>query len=161
MCIVEQTEPTFREEKLILRRSFSKLEGIQALRQRRDFGFSPSLLLRCTSAAGRGREACVAFFIRSAVKLHCPSLGARCWLGRHFEMSHGRNGNLPIVYVICFGVQGKKCIGQQALFYSLHKNVKPGKGSCIKIYTLFSCIRTVIFGWFLKDVGGGENVRKE
>ena len=31
----------------------------------------------------------------------------------------------------------------------------------INFYALFSCICTVVFGRFLKDVGGGKNVRKE
>ena len=31
----------------------------------------------------------------------------------------------------------------------------------LHLYALFSCICTVVFGRFLKDVGGGENVRKE
>ena len=36
------------------------------------------------------------------------------------------------------------------------------KNSCNStLYALFSCICTVNFGRFLKDVVGGENVRKE
>ena len=53
------------------------------------------------------------------------SLGARCWVGSNFEMSHGRDEWQFACRVICFGVKRGKCI--LMFFYSLHKSVQPAR----------------------------------
>ena len=63
---------------------------------------------------------------------------------------------------ICYTDQWVLCMSSES---SGDQETDPNEatedGKNIFLYALFSCICTVIFGWFLRDVGGGKNLSKK
>ena len=65
---------------------------------------------------------------------------------------------LPPLSFLCFANAIVQLLVRDCVFSRKFTSIIPFHNN---LYALFSCICTVIFGRFLKDVGGGKNVHKE